>query len=100
MTALLVVAILLAPVTCTALVLATRRWWHSAHGELAIRAKREVIVTLKTGETFTGALYASDRDCLVLRNAEAIGFGPDSRNAPVQGEAVLLRSNVAYVQAT
>lgn len=75
-------------------------WWHSTHGELHARAKRTVVVTLITGETFTGVLYSSDRDCLILRNAEAIGFGNDPRNVPVQGEAVLLRSNVAYLQAT
>lgn len=75
-------------------------WWRSTHGELHVRAKRRVIVTLLSGEAFTGILYASDRDCLVLREAEAIGYGSDARNVVVEGEAVLLRSNVAYLQAT
>lgn len=83
-----------------ATLLAAYIWWTSTHGELHARAKRAVVVTLVTGETFTGVLYASDRDCLILRNAEAIGFGNDPRNVPVEGEAVLLRSNVAYLQAT
>lgn len=75
-------------------------WWHSTHGALHARAKRTVIVTLKTGEAFRGVLYSSDRDCLVLRDAVAVAYGPNAENVVVEGEAVLLRSNVAYLQAT
>lgn len=83
-----------------ATVFAAYVWWASTHGLLHARGKRSVVVTLKTGEAFRGVLYASDRDCLVLREAEAIGYGPSAENVVVQGEAVLLRSNVAYLQAT
>ena len=73
-------------------------WYRSTHGLLATRAKRRVLVTLKTGEAFSGVLYASDRDCLVLRDATAIGFARDATNVPVEGEALILRGDVAYMQ--
>lgn len=75
-------------------------WHRSTHGVLVTRARREVVVTLHGEETFRGVLFDSDRDALVLRSAVAIGFGGDGNVAPVQGELVLLRSTVAYIQAT
>lgn len=75
-------------------------WHRSTHGVLATRCRREVLVTLTGGETFRGVLFDADSDALVLRSAVAVGFGGDGNLAPVQGEVVLLRSTVAYVQAT
>jgi hypothetical protein len=69
-------------------------WHRSTHGVLVTRAR------LHGEETFRGVLFDSDRDALVLRSAVAIGFGGDGNVAPVQGELVLLRSTVAYIQAT
>lgn len=73
-------------------------WWSSHRGLLASRARRQVIVTLKTGEAFSGLLYAADRDAVVLRDTTALSFGHDGGHLPVEGEAVLLRSDIAYMQ--
>lgn len=70
----------------------------STHGLIAQRCRRKVLVTLKTGEAFSGVLYAADRDALVLRDAVALAYGPRSENVPVEGEAVILRADVAYMQ--
>lgn len=67
-------------------------------GLLASRVRRRVIVTLKTGDAFSGLLYAADRDVIVLREAQALSYGPRSEHLPVEGEALILRSDVAYIQ--
>ena len=74
-------------------------WHRSANGVLVTRSRREVLVTLAPGETFRGVLFESDGDAIVLRNAVGVGFGTDGALAPVQGELLLLRSTVAYMQA-
>ena len=74
-------------------------WHRSANGVLVTRSRREGLVTLATGETFRGVLFESDGDAIVLRNAVGVGFGTDGALAPVQGELLLLRSTVAYMQA-
>lgn len=70
----------------------------SLRGLLAERLRRQVLVTLKSGEGFSGVLYAADRECVVLREAVAVAYGPRSENVPVGGEVVLLRADVAYLQ--
>lgn len=92
----MVVALVIA---CAAVVaLAGFHLWSSTHGLLATRRRRKVIVTLKTGEAFSGVLFASDRDAVVLREATAIAFGPKAENVTVEGEALILRSDIAYMQ--
>lgn len=61
---------------------------------LRSRARKPVVVTLKSGATFRGALLTSDRDALVLKSAAAVG----EKTVPVDGELVLLRSEVDYIQ--
>lgn len=63
---------------------------------LASLVKRRAIVTLKTGEAFVGVLYAVDRETLTLRGADAVGVG--DKRVPVDGEVIVLRGDVAYVQ--
>lgn len=92
MTALLVVA-LTAALGAVGVLL-----WQRPAGLLSERLKRRVIVTLKTGESFAGVLYAADREVLVLRQAEAVGAGPSESNLIVDGEALILRPDVAYMQ--
>lgn len=70
----------------------------STHGLLATRRKRQVLVTLKSGESFAGLLMETDRDALVLRESTAIAYGKQAENVAVQGEAVILRADVAYMQ--
>jgi hypothetical protein len=52
---------------------------------------------LTTGDTFAGVLFEVDAEAMVLRNAHAVG-SPSQGNVPVDGEVVLLRQDVAYLQ--
>lgn len=72
--------------------------WQRPAGLLGERLKQRVIVTLKTGESFAGLLYATDREVIVLRQAEAVGVGPRESNLVVDGEALILRPDVAFMQ--
>jgi len=66
---------------------------------LVARCRRRVLVTTKTDAAFAGVLYAVDREALVLRQAEALAYGAKKDNVPVEGELVVLRTEVAYLQA-
>lgn len=57
---------------------------------------RRVIVTTKTDRTFRGLLWEQRRGFLVLREAEAL----KDRGAvvPVDGELVIERENVDFIQ--
>lgn len=81
-----------------ALAMAAAWWYQSTHGLLATRRRKRAVVTLKTGESFVGVLYSTDRDALVLRSAEALGIGENRSNVAVDGEVLILRSDVAYLQ--
>lgn len=56
------------------------------------RLRDHVVVTLKSGETFSGVLFEADRSTVVLVRAEA---QPD---VPVDGELLLRWSEISYVQ--
>jgi hypothetical protein len=71
-------------------------WWRSTRGLLAVRCRREVIVTLRDGASWAGVLLAADGDVLVL--ARAVMHFPDSQPVPADGEVVLLRSEVRFLQ--
>lgn len=62
---------------------------------LRLRISKTVIVTLKSGDSYRGALFDSDPEALVLRNAEALG---SSRNVSVDGEVLILRADIATLQ--
>jgi len=62
------------------------------------RLRHRVVVTLKTGEAFSGVLYAADAEVLILRDAEAIGVGERRSNLVVDGEVLILRGDVSYMQ--
>lgn len=72
--------------------------WRSRSGLLAGRQRRQIIVTLKTGAAFRGVLYATDREALVLREALALAYGAQKATVPVEGELLVLRADVDYVQ--
>lgn len=91
----IVVIVLLAAVVA---VLAFDRFRASSAGLLADRRRKQVLITLKSGEAFSGVLFAVDRDAVVLREAVAVAYGAKAENVTVDGEAVLLRSDVAYLQ--
>lgn len=61
------------------------------------RLRKQVIVTLKDGQSFAGILYDVDRDLLVLRRAEALGPGAGERTQ-VDGEVLILREELAFLQ--
>ena len=65
---------------------------------LSARLRDSVVVTLKTGESFSGILYSHDASALVLRNAHAIGAGERKTDLPLDGEVLLLWADVAWVQ--
>lgn len=56
------------------------------------RVRDRVVVTLKSGETFSGVLLDADRSTVVLVRAEA------EPGVPVDGDLLLRWSEIAYVQ--
>lgn len=85
--------LVLAAVVATGIVL---WWWQSTHGLLARRAKRRVVVTLHDGSSWAGVLLDADRDVLVVVQAEFLH--PDGNPVPADGEVILLRSEVRFLQ--
>lgn len=62
------------------------------------RIHRTVLVTVDTGETFRGALFAYDREVIVLRNAGQVDARSDSQFIPADGELLLPRGRVTLLQ--
>lgn len=91
----IVVVVILAAVVAA---LIFDRFRASTAGLLADRRRKRVLLTLKSGEAFSGVLFAVDRDAVVLREATAVAYGPKAENVTVDGEVVLLRADVAYLQ--
>lgn len=68
--------------------LTTRSWvW-------ATRRRRRVVVTLKSGDGFSGVLAGVDRYALALRDAEKLG----DPNVPVDGEVIVQLADLKYAQ--
>lgn len=67
---------------------------------LAERLRERFVVTLVSGEAFTGLLEEVDERVLVLVDAAALqGAGTaDARAVPVDGQLLLPRPSVAYMQ--
>lgn len=66
-------------------------------GLLRDRLRVAVIATLKTGAAFHGVLFDVDDRTLILREAQAIPTDGTAR-IPVDGELVLARGDVEYLQ--
>lgn len=62
------------------------------------RLRRQVVVTLKTGDSFSGVLFEVDSESFVLRKAEALGMAAKGENLTVDGELLVLRADIAYIQ--
>jgi hypothetical protein len=58
---------------------------------------RRVVVNLKTGRALDGVLVRKSGDLLFLRNATALE--PGSAPAGLDGEAVVARSEIDFIQA-
>lgn len=65
---------------------------------LTSRFRESVLVTTKTGETFSGVLYSADDKALVLRGAAAVAAGEKKTDLPLDGELIVLLADVAYIQ--
>lgn len=62
------------------------------------RLRQRCIVTLKEGSAFSGVLYLVDSEALVLRDAAQLDAGPKREPVGVDGELLILRPDVAYLQ--
>jgi hypothetical protein len=60
------------------------------------RLRETFLFTLDTDEAFTGVLYAADRYSFVLR--DAIAHDDATTRTPVDGELILPRDRVLYMQ--
>ncbi len=65
---------------------------------LRARVRQRVLVTLKSGEVFTGVLFEADPHAWCLRGAAAVGAGENRTNLPVDGELIVLAADIAYCQ--
>lgn len=58
----------------------------------------KVVVTLKSGPSFSGVLFKVDDRTVILRDTQALEAGPGGGPAAVDGELVLFRSDIDYLQ--
>lgn len=65
---------------------------------LAERLRDMVIITLKAGGAFRGLLFDMDDRTLVLREAVVLDDGNTATRVPVDGELLLARADVHYMQ--
>jgi hypothetical protein len=61
--------------------------------------REPVVVTLKTGESFSGVLFEQNDHDIVLRNAHGLQMASDGRdNLPIDGEVLIFVRDIAYMQ--
>lgn len=65
---------------------------------LNTRLRERVVVTTKTGQAFAGILYSADDKAIVLKQASAIGVAEDKSDVDLDGEWIVLTSNVDWIQ--
>lgn len=65
---------------------------------LTTRTHAKVIVTLKSGSAFRGVLREQDARAFVLVNADGLGVGERGTDVGVDGELLILREEIDYVQ--
>lgn len=77
---------------------AVTAWWLRSTDLLIRRTERsKVVVELKSGETFTGLLAATDAKTITLRSASSLG--PDgTRSVSIDGELLIPRGDVKFLQ--
>lgn len=68
----------------------------SVDGLLRSRLRDKFVVTTTSGESFLGLLAEVDGKTVILRDASVLK--PDGATAPVDGELVLRREAVAFMQ--
>jgi hypothetical protein len=62
------------------------------------RLREVFVVTMEGGAAFKGLLYSLDQRSVILREAEAMAAGTDGRHVPVDGELILPRERISYMQ--
>jgi len=92
----LVVLVLVAAPGAVATVLWTAGRRSSTDGLLRDRLRDRFVVTLTSGESFLGLLAEADTRTVVLSDASVMK--PDGATAPVDGELVLRREAIAFMQ--
>jgi small nuclear ribonucleoprotein (snRNP)-like protein len=65
---------------------------------LTSRFRERVIVNCKSGAVWAGVLYSCDRTALVLRSVSAVGEGENRSDLPMDGEVIVLLSEVDFIQ--
>lgn len=60
------------------------------------RLRKQVIVTLKDGAAFAGILFDVDPELVILRNTASIS--DHGERVPVDGEVILPRTEIAFIQ--
>lgn len=90
--------VLLLLVACVALGSAVVILWQrqDTGNVLSRRERKQWVVTLKSGEAFRGVLTDHDAGCVVLSNAEH--YADPTSPVPVDGEVVVLLSDIKYAQ--
>lgn len=58
----------------------------------------KVVVTLKSGSAFAGVLFAADDRVVLLRDTQALGAAPSGDHVAVDGELILFRSDIDFLQ--
>lgn len=67
-------------------------------GYLRTLVRKKVVVNLHSGKAFVGVLWARRGPLIVLRNVTM--HEPGTPPAPVDGEVVVERSQVEFIQVT
>lgn len=62
------------------------------------RLRERLIVTLKSGTSFSGVLYSQDRKAITLRDSSALGAGERRTDLPLDGEVIVLLADVDFIQ--
>lgn len=58
----------------------------------------KVVVTLKSGSAFSGVLFKADGRSVILRDTQALGAAPNGDHVAVDGELVLFRTDIDFLQ--
>jgi hypothetical protein len=58
----------------------------------------KVVITLKTGPSFSGVLFKVDDRAVILRDTQALGAAHNGDHLVVDGELVLFRTDIEYLQ--
>ena len=71
-------------------------WLFAKDSAPAYPVRARVLVNTQSGEVFRGALWAQEPEFLVLKGATLLR--PRNESTPLDGDVVVYRANVAFVQ--